>query len=285
LEFLTDSLELGAFIALVVLGPLILQVAALYFATRQACSRLVKAFGWRALLLISWIGTPVHELSHALVVLLLGGKLKEVSLFSANSATGELGSVSYTFKSSAPIRRTVVALAPLVGGTAVLLAVTRLLFPDVMSLAWEQKLAFSKDSLLELPLGLASALGENFVGLVKALTSRAVVSRWQTWLWVYLVVCIGTRLSPSRVDFKHIWKFFAIAIPVCFLAGLLLVTMKNHYGTIRGPLGAARYKGVIAKSMMTVNSCFSLTLLLCLSAALLVFFVSFPFVKRRAGHH
>lgn len=87
-----------------------------------------KAFGGKVAMFIDsklmFLGVLHHELSHALLVVLTGGKLKKVCLFKLNTKDGRLGYVEYIgrgWKIYQVIQRGLVAIAPILVGTFTLL--------------------------------------------------------------------------------------------------------------------------------------------------------------------
>jgi hypothetical protein len=284
LDTVKEALELSLFLVLLVFVPLGVQVGALYGVTRTASSRVVRAFGWRGLLVFSWVGTPIHELSHALLVLATGGRLTKVNLFKANQATGELGSVSYTYKSRAPVRKAMVAVAPLAGGTLALIAVSYLLLPDVLRIALDGPgLDAGEQSLVEMVATLASNLIRTLGRVFELLSSREVLARWQTWLWAYLAICIGSRLSPSSVDWRQIRPAALIGAGLCVLGGIALALWGRFGGTLDGPLGARRALARTTGVVVTVNGALSVTLLFCVFASLVLILAALPFGGRGRG--
>ena len=56
-----------------------------------------SSVGWRGVLWTAWLGTPVHEYSHAILAFLFGHKINDVVLFSPDGNTGELGHVAHSY--------------------------------------------------------------------------------------------------------------------------------------------------------------------------------------------
>lgn len=270
MDILVDGLKLGAFLLLVVFVPPGLEIAALYYVNRFAGRRVVAAFGWRGLFALSWLGTPIHELSHALVVVITGGKVKDMELFKADTATGQLGSVTYTYKGKAPIRRALVAVAPLAGGTLALLAVSHFLLPEALRAATGAKVAYGGLRLTELLSRMAGDLAGSMARLVDVLTTRGVLVRWQSWVWAYLVLCIGTRLSPSAIDFRQMRPFLAGLAVVCLLGGIAICVVRHFAGTFQKPYVVDHYVGRVMDVVLPVTAALSLTVVLCVFAGVLL---------------
>src|SRR3989338_7062997 len=82
-----------------------------------------RAVGWRGILWTAWIGTPIHELGHALVARLFRHRVNKISLFQPNQSTGNLGSVDHSFNPKSFYQRMgnfFIGAAPLFFGAAVL---------------------------------------------------------------------------------------------------------------------------------------------------------------------
>ena len=87
-------------------------------------------FGWKSQLLTGWLGTPIHELSHAVMCLLFLHRIKDVALFRPNEKTGTLGYVHHEFNPRNlyhQIGNFFIGIAPVIGGCLVLYLIMPLL--------------------------------------------------------------------------------------------------------------------------------------------------------------
>ena len=109
------SLFLGIFI----FGLLIQFISQLSFKS------LGNAFGPGGTYLVAWLGTPVHELGHALFCLIFGHKIEEIRFFKPDKDTGTLGFVYHTWNPKNPwhvLGNFFIGIGPVVLGCAVLFA-------------------------------------------------------------------------------------------------------------------------------------------------------------------
>lgn len=146
-------------------------------------------------------GIVLHELSHALVALVLGLKVGKFSLGPRNKGRYiQLGSVQIT--SGGLLRDSLVGLAPFLSGTVILLLVSYRVFNvGALGAAW-----------------LAGGWHAIFA---------AVPGFWRVpdfWLWAYLIFTVSNAMTPSPAD-REPWRatavFLVLALLVAWLAGLL----------------------------------------------------------------
>ncbi len=196
-------------------------LAAIHIVEQAVQQRLARSLGWRAVLLTGWLGTPIHELSHAVTCWIFGHRIDDIQLFSPDPRTGRLGYVKHSFQSGhwwQELGTVAIATAPLFGGGAVLLALAGWFYPDSVREAWN---AFTFDDrrsivaqLQQLSIPLTTLLGGIF--------------QWNNWgtvrLWVflYLVLCVGCHWAPSRTDYQGAIRGAVVLGFMLFAAGILL---------------------------------------------------------------
>ena len=168
----------------------------------QGIGYLLTQDGQIALILYFMIilpGVLLHEFSHAIAAWLLRVRVRKLSIGlqrKGNSRSVALGSVEIA--RTDPIRASLIGLAPLVSGCALIMLISdRVLSLEMLP-----------------PLG-----GPGFWQSL-----RIVYSVPDVWLWIYLVLATGNAMFPSAAD-RQAWGpaliFIAFLGAVLYFSGLL----------------------------------------------------------------
>jgi len=145
-------------------------------------------------------GILLHEISHALVAKLLGVRVGRVSV--RPKLTDERIQLGFVpVEETDPVRASLIGLAPLLTGSAVILLIGYLFF----GIGGVQR-AFVE--------GAWAGLIARFIEMIKAP---------DVWLWAYLIFAVSNTMLPSRSD-REPWTpvllFLAIAAALAWFAGL-----------------------------------------------------------------
>ncbi len=149
------------------------------------------------------IGTPIHELSHALMCLLFGHRIVEMRLFQIDKQSGTLGYVSHSYRKSNlyhVLGNYFIGVAPLLVGTGFLYVMMLWLLPDAAARFGAYLSDFANwQSMGYLPDQLAG-VGAVFVSFLRVLI--AAVASWQFWVFAILSLCIAIHMTLSWADIK-----------------------------------------------------------------------------------
>jgi hypothetical protein len=229
LNYLASAFLLTLNILLTLFLPIIMICVLLNVIADEQNRRLYEIAGWPGLMVTAWIGTPVHELSHAIAVVLTGQKIVELKLFAPDSRTGALGYVVHQSKSNnlfhTVIGNTLVPVAPFFGGAAVIYLISWLLLPDFTLYGdqvpqvhyitsgtffqWKSYLLFGE------------SIRDFYQFLLSAFENPALWSDWRFYVGMFLLFGIASHLTPSYSDFRNLWQ------PVGGL--VLLMTVVNLF--------------------------------------------------------
>jgi hypothetical protein len=144
-------------------------------------------------------GILLHEISHALVAMLLGVQVGRVSIRPKLADERiQLGFVPV--EETDPVRASLIGLAPLLSGSAVILLVGYLFF----------EIGGLQRALIN---GSWTAFTAHFAEMVKAP---------DVWLWAYLIFAVSNTMLPSQSD-REPWTpvllFLILAVALVWFAG------------------------------------------------------------------
>ncbi len=197
-------------IANVTLVFMLLFFGAFYTLIRSAsCSNIQKTFGSKGFILFSFIGTPIHELSHYLACKIFHHKIEEVVLFSPKKwkKTGELGHVNHSYNPKKIYQRAgnfIIGLAPVITGALL----SYFLFHFVFDLRFVSEAL----SLADIPEILKTV----FIEVFKIFNIENMTNSF-FWIVLFVIINIFLHTSLSKADFKNSFAgciFFLALIPL-----------------------------------------------------------------------
>lgn len=166
------------------------------------------------------IGTPVHELGHALMCLIFGHKITEIKLYRPNAKDGALGYVSHTYNRKNlyhQIGNFFIGIAPILCGSGVLWLLMLLLIPDVYAEVFSklQGITLLSNDFTEASTYLAYA--NLLLGVLSEIFDFSNASNIYWWIFIVLALLISSHMELSMADIKGgLIGFF-------YLAGILLI--------------------------------------------------------------
>ena len=231
-SILTDSLGVLG----ILIGPLVVFTLVIHWLDRVIQSRLSQRFGWKSVLWTGWLGTPIHELSHAAMCLLFGHKIVEIELFAPDKESGRLGYVRHSSNRNDFVEQlgnVFIGLAPLMGGSLVLMLLLWMFYPEAAKLA----LAASKEAeggTLGRTMDIAWTICTNVVSFENLRSGRF-------WGFLYLVLCVGSHMAPSPSDYRGAMRgaiyLAVIVIPVVLAIAFFGGGSENLYSSMISALG------------------------------------------------
>lgn len=169
------------------------------------------------------IGTPVHELSHALMCLLFGHRITKIQIYNFKKRSKTLGFVEHTYNKRNlyhQIGNFFIGISPIVvGGLAVTLCV-RLLTP-VMYNAMTEEISNILSSKSNIFARLISGTAKIFVSFF----SISNLANWRWWLCVLLSFAISVHMEISRSDIKGGLKGLTVISVLLLVADIVLALL------------------------------------------------------------
>lgn len=203
------------FVLLSLVTPFVIFGVSIHWLERVIQTQLSKWFGWRAVLVTGWLGTPIHELSHAAACLLFNHRIEEMRLFDPDIKAGRLGYIRHSYPKNhwwSEIGNVFIGTAPLVGGSVMLVALMTWFYPAI---TWHLVQNIRESSWQSLEAGLVMAI-ELVWKTVQQVAAESNWLSWKPWLFLYFALCIGSHSAPSRGDYAGALKGSLL------LVGLLL---------------------------------------------------------------
>ena len=179
--------------------------------------------------LFGWLGTIVHEGSHALFCLLFGHEIRDIKWFDLDGHGGALGAVHHAYDRAnfyQTIGNFFIGIAPLIGGTLVVYYSSRyLLGPDLFSAMSEVRI--DSESLGSLG-GVAPAVKTAFSGFGAVLEGLLRAERLLSWrflLFLYVTFSVGSSIRLSRSDLRGAALGFGVLVILLALFNFVTVWM------------------------------------------------------------
>ena len=222
---------------LIVLAPFVAFAIVIHWIEMITERRLAERFGWKSVLWTGWLGTPIHELSHAFMCWVFRHKIKEIALFEPDQKSGRLGFVRHSFDPRNRFQRVgnfFIGIAPLIGGSIGLALLLWMFYPEAARTALELTGQDAEGDAIQKSIGIATTIFGNVINVQNFFTPRF-------WVFIYLVLCVGTHMAPSPTDYEGAWNgvfiFGAVLIAGVFLLALAGVDSDRMVNTMVGAMG------------------------------------------------
>lgn len=163
-----------------------------------------------------FIGTPVHELSHALFCLIFGHKITEIKLFQINSDDGTLGYVNHSYNPKNAYQRTgnfFIGVAPIIVISALLFLFAYLVMPTTLSTI----------TMLVKGISFSNGAGNFFNSIYLILDAFfSAATTWQWWIFVIIGMFFALHMTLSKADIKGALSGLLIILAVFLVVDIIL---------------------------------------------------------------
>ena len=259
-------------------GGILLFGLLIHFISRFTFGILARAFGRKGTYLVAWLGTPVHELGHAVFCLIFAHKITDIKFFKPEPLTGTLGYVDHRWNRSNPwqvLGNFFIGIGPIILGCVTLLATFYFLIPD-SSRVWDSVLALASEIDADKSIGSYYAILEGSALLMlKTVFTLSNLTDWRFWVFIYVSISIAANIRLSPADLRGTLSGLG-----CVILPFLII---NLFGLLSG-LSGSKFFPVTASSLGMVFSLFVLALVMALLGFALTYVVSVIYVKARRGY-
>lgn len=169
--------------------------------------------------LTGFIGTPIHECSHALFCLIFGHTINEIQLFQIGDEDGTLGYVSHSYNPRNFYHRIgnfFIGVAPIVVISFLLYLISTWLLPDLMPQI------HAHTSTITVNDGLGDIIAKLFDG-VKVFFSYIGESNWWWFMLIGLFLTLHMTLSPA--DIKGSFSGIVFVLLLFFIIDSILFVL------------------------------------------------------------
>lgn len=237
------------------LGAVVICGLAVSFCRKIFISMLGGGFGRGVVMATSIVGTPVHELGHAVMCLLFGHTITAMSLWQPRSPDGNLGYVTHTYRKRNPyhvLGNLFIAIGPILSGLGVLSLVLWLGFPAACTEYFSTATDMAAQGEGELALFLEGM--KMLPRIVEEMTDGSRIPLWGQILSLLVIFSVAQHISLSPADIKLAYR----AIPLYLALVLILTVICGLVGpaameTVTGAL--ARFSAYLTVLFVVVLVC------------------------------
>lgn len=178
-------------------------------------------FGKSACYFTGFIGTPVHEIAHALMCVVFGHRIVEMKLFQISSDDGTLGYVNHSYNRKNiyhVIGNFFIGVAPITVISVLLYFLSKWLVPDMAAAMFAHTQAITTEA------GIGGAFKSVFLA-VGEFFSFAGYGKW--WLFLLIGAFLTLHMTLSGADIKGSWGGLILLLVLLLLTNIILALIST----------------------------------------------------------
>lgn len=202
-------------------GILIVVGSILGFLERKSSEYMQRAFGWKGVLATAWIGTPIHELGHAIMCIIFGHRITKIKFLDLHSKNGVLGYVENSYNKSNIYQRIgnlFIGIGPFFSGIAALLISLNFLLPYSLDVFEKSLKSGMRSDTLNLFL-ISWCFGAS-INLIKSIFIFSNLTRISFWIFLILAFSISAHMALSKPDIKGALNGYIVIFVLIFIINL-----------------------------------------------------------------
>lgn len=243
------------------LAPFVAFAVVIHWLEHLMFVRLATRFGWKVVLWTGWLGTPIHELSHALMCKLFNHRIDEIALFEPDLQSGRLGFVKHSFRRGnwfQELGNFFIGVAPLIGGSLALAVLLWLFYPNAAAAAIAATTS-------EEPFNVVTQITDTTIAILAEIATLQNLVSLRFWAFVYLVLCVGGHMAPSRSDYRGSTKGVLMVLGCLLAVSFAMALLQYDLTAVAGQMSSL---------LSPLFALFVLTIVLCALATGLVFLLT-----------
>lgn len=160
-----------------------------------------RAIGRKGVMITAWLGTPVHEIGHALMCIIFRHNITDIKLLNTKTDTEVLGYVKHSYNPNSLYQRIgnlFIGLGPIFSGTAALITALYLLLPKSFNIYKTYLVQGINSDKIDKEL-LNSILSAG-VTLTKSIFTVQNISNIYFWIFLLIAICVASHIALSKAD-------------------------------------------------------------------------------------
>lgn len=224
-------------------GQIIIFGFILYALAYLTRSIFAKTLGSKAELYITgWIGTPIHEISHAIFCLIFRHKIDDIKLFTTKSDT--IGYVLHSYDSRSWYQQAgnfFIGVGPIIIGTVIIYLLLFFLTPEIkkdlfsgVNVSYITN--FSVNNIKTVLLDTILNFGSLFLSslsvvknIIASVIKNSSFTKISFWIFLYMAISIASHMELSPADISHAWKGIMVIFAVFLIINTLLVFFASFF--------------------------------------------------------
>lgn len=203
-----------------------------------------RTLGSKAELYITgWLGTPIHEVSHALFCILFNHKIDDMKLLDLRSNNGVIGYVTHSYDVRSWYQQAgnfFIGVAPILVGSVIIYLITTVFSPEIKNNLFtsidtqtiNKNIVDIKDifftSISNMFMMFISAT--NIIQtLITTLLENNYFAKPSFWIFLYIAISVSSHMELSPADISHTWKGIIVIISFLLIlnTGIAFLNMFN----------------------------------------------------------
>jgi len=215
-----------------------------------------QALGKPGIMLTACIGTPIHELGHALMCLLFGHKIVAIKLFTINPKNSTIGYVNHSFNKYNLYHRIgnfFISLGPIFSGTTAILFFMYMLEPNTFMAL--HKYIVSAPVASNHIVDFIQWSWHSIMIVYTGILNSASTGSPSFWIFLLLAICTASHMALSKEDIKN--SISGLIVTFFIIVLFNIVASVCGIETLKYVLVVAKYN-IYLVSVLSVSIAFSL---------------------------
>lgn len=211
-------IELIYFTALIIIIGMLLGIL-----EKRINSNMQRAFGINGIMTFALIGTPIHEIGHAIMCIIFAHKITKIKLIDPKSRTGVLGYVQHSYSPNNIYQRIgnfFIGIGPIISGISVLMIALYFLLPESFHLLQSNLKVQVNYNVLDTKLITYNVFSA--IAVIKSIFALENISNITFWVFIVLAFCVSSHIALSTPDIKGALDgfifLFLVIIVINFIA-------------------------------------------------------------------